>query len=202
MSEPEQKPAKPKRRVRYGGTHPRRFEEKYKEHQPDKYGETVAKVLASGKTPAGMHRSIMVDEILATLEPKPGEIYLDATLGYGGHASAVLPRILDQRERTAQIRQRRRAFVAPDDTLQALAGAAQREIVTNQAEREVVGDDVRSREQHQGRGQHQADRIDGQPEAVLLEILLQLRAADVYRASLVHVVGKEERRRFLAPEMP
>jgi 16S rRNA (cytosine1402-N4)-methyltransferase len=87
--------AKPhKRRPRYRGTHPRRFEEKYKELHPERYAETVAKVKAAGKTPAGSHRSIMVTEILEVLAPQPGEIAVDATLGYGGHTQEILPRLL------------------------------------------------------------------------------------------------------------
>ena len=53
-----------KRRVRYKGTHPRTFEEKYKEREPEKYAETIEKVISKGSTPAGMHLSICVDEIL------------------------------------------------------------------------------------------------------------------------------------------
>ena len=87
-------PAPPhRRRPRYAGKNPRRFEEKYKEHDPQRYGETVAKVLASGKTPAGTHRPIMVAEILETLAPKPGELAVDCTLGYGGHAQGILVRL-------------------------------------------------------------------------------------------------------------
>jgi 16S rRNA (cytosine1402-N4)-methyltransferase len=87
-------PATPhRRRVRYSGKNPRRFEEKYKEHDPQRYADTVAKVLASGKTPAGTHRPIMVAEILETLAPKPGELAVDCTLGYGGHAQEILARI-------------------------------------------------------------------------------------------------------------
>jgi 16S rRNA (cytosine1402-N4)-methyltransferase len=86
-------PAPHKRRPRYSGKHPRRFEEKYKEHDPQRYEETVAKVRASGKTPAGTHRSIMVAEILRVLSPKPGEVAVDCTLGYGGHAQEILPRL-------------------------------------------------------------------------------------------------------------
>lgn len=82
-----------KRRPRYRGSHPRRFEEKYKEHDPKRYAETVAKVMASGKTPAGMHRSIMVAEILEVLAPRPGEIAVDCTLGYGGHTQEILPKL-------------------------------------------------------------------------------------------------------------
>jgi 16S rRNA (cytosine1402-N4)-methyltransferase len=83
-------PEKPKRRPRYRGTHPRQFHEKYKEHQPERYAGDVAKILASGKTPAGTHRPIMVREILKVLAPRPGEIAVDATLGYGGHAIELL----------------------------------------------------------------------------------------------------------------
>ena len=86
-------PAPHKRRPRYRGKHPRRFEDKYKEHNPGRYAETVEKVLASGKTPAGTHRPIMVAEILEILAPRPGELAVDCTLGYGGHAQEILPRI-------------------------------------------------------------------------------------------------------------
>jgi 16S rRNA (cytosine1402-N4)-methyltransferase len=86
-------PAKPRRRPRYPGKNPRRFGEKYKERNPDKYPDTIQKVLASGKTPAGTHRPICVREILEVLAPRPGEIVVDATLGYGGHAMEILRRI-------------------------------------------------------------------------------------------------------------
>jgi 16S rRNA (cytosine1402-N4)-methyltransferase len=86
-------PIKHQRRKRYSGKNPRRFEEKYKEHNPEKYSDTVAKVLDSGKTPAGTHRPIMVAEILEVLAPKPGESVADCTLGFGGHAKALLEKI-------------------------------------------------------------------------------------------------------------
>lgn len=79
-----------KRRVRYKGTHPRRFEEKYKEHDPERYADTVAKVISKGSTPAGMHISICVQEILDFLQIQPGQNGLDATLGYGGHTRKML----------------------------------------------------------------------------------------------------------------
>ena len=79
-----------KRRVRYKGTHPRKYSEKYKELNPEKYADTVAKVIRKGNTPAGMHISICVKEILDFLQIKPGQIGLDATLGYGGHTKAML----------------------------------------------------------------------------------------------------------------
>ena len=87
-------PATPhRRRPRYSGKNPRAFEEKYKERDPQRYAETVAKVIASGKTPAGTHRPIMVAEILEVLAPKPGEMVVDCTLGYGGHARELLARL-------------------------------------------------------------------------------------------------------------
>jgi len=82
-----------KRRVRYKGTHPRKFEEKYKELNPDKYQGDVEKIIQSGKTPAGMHISIMVKEILDFLQIQPGQIGLDATLGYGGHTRKMLEQL-------------------------------------------------------------------------------------------------------------
>ena len=82
-----------RRRVRYAGKNPRRFAEKYKEHNPTQFADTVAHVLATGKTPAGTHRPIMVNEILAVLAPRTGEVVADCTLGYGGHAERLLPLI-------------------------------------------------------------------------------------------------------------
>ncbi len=79
-----------KRRKRYSGTHPKTFAEKYKEHNPEKYADTVARVIGKGSTPAGMHLSIMAEEVLEVLRIQPGERGLDATLGYGGHARRML----------------------------------------------------------------------------------------------------------------
>lgn len=81
---------KPQRRIRYKGTHPKTFKEKYKELQPDKYAEDIQKIKDKGATPAGMHRSICVQEILDVLQIKPGQVGLDATLGYGGHSLEML----------------------------------------------------------------------------------------------------------------
>lgn len=79
-----------KRRVRYSGTHPRKFSEKYKELNPEKYQDTIERVISKGSTPAGMHISICVQEILTFLQIKPGMKGLDATLGYGGHSRKML----------------------------------------------------------------------------------------------------------------
>ena len=88
--EQQQPEKKHKRRVRYKGTHPRRFEEKYKELNPEKYKDTIEHVISKGNTPAGMHISIMVNEILDFLKIQPGETGFDATLGYGGHTKAMM----------------------------------------------------------------------------------------------------------------
>jgi 16S rRNA (cytosine1402-N4)-methyltransferase len=81
------------RRVRYTGRNPRAFHEKYKELNPERFAADVEKIVASGKTPAGMHLSIMVAEVLECLRPVPGEVAVDCTLGGGGHARAILERL-------------------------------------------------------------------------------------------------------------
>lgn len=41
-------------------------------------------------TPAGEHRPVLLDEVLAALDPQPGEIAVDCTLGWAGHAVELL----------------------------------------------------------------------------------------------------------------
>ena len=81
------------RRRRYPGKNPRAFHDKYKELNPGQYPDEMQKVLASGKTPAGMHLPIMVDEVVGCLRPGPGDVVVDCTLGGGGHARAILERV-------------------------------------------------------------------------------------------------------------
>ena len=50
----ENQEPKHQRRVRYKGTHPRTYKEKYKELQPEKYADTIEKVIRKGGTPAGI----------------------------------------------------------------------------------------------------------------------------------------------------
>jgi len=88
-----EEPPRPKRRARYQGTHPRQFQEKYKELDPGRHAGELEKVRERGHTPAGTHRPICVREILEVLDPRPGEVGLDATLGYGGHAQELLARL-------------------------------------------------------------------------------------------------------------
>ena len=92
----EQETTVHKRRPRYKGKYPKRFEEKYKELQPEKYKDTIEHVISKGNTPAGMHISIMVNEILDFLKIQPGETGFDATLGYGGHTKAMLQQLQGQ----------------------------------------------------------------------------------------------------------
>lgn len=88
---PEEQPHK--RRVHYSGRYPKKFNEKYKELNPERYGDTVEHVKAKGNTPAGTHIPIMVKEILEILNIKPGEQGFDGTLGYGGHTRAMLDKL-------------------------------------------------------------------------------------------------------------
>lgn len=82
-----------KRRPRYSGRYPKKFSEKYKELNPEKYADTISHVIEKGGTPAGMHISIMVEEIMEFLDIKPGQRGVDATLGYGGHTREMLKRL-------------------------------------------------------------------------------------------------------------
>jgi 16S rRNA (cytosine1402-N4)-methyltransferase len=92
--EPTPEPTPRGRRPRYRGTHPRRFGEKYKERDAERYPELVAHVRGRGQTPAGQHVPILTEELLAVLDPRPGERGVDCTLGFGGHAERLLGRLL------------------------------------------------------------------------------------------------------------
>ncbi|RPI71273.1 MAG: 16S rRNA (cytosine(1402)-N(4))-methyltransferase RsmH, partial [Desulfobacteraceae bacterium] len=87
-------PKQHERRIRYSGTHPKKFNEKYKELNPEKYQDEIEKIKGRGHTPAGSHRPICVEEICEVLRLKPGMTGIDCTLGYGGHSSDILLRIL------------------------------------------------------------------------------------------------------------
>ncbi|MDD5459158.1 MAG: 16S rRNA (cytosine(1402)-N(4))-methyltransferase RsmH [Phycisphaerae bacterium] len=86
-------PQKPKRRHRYSGTHPKSYHQKYKEQNLAAYPDIEAHLRAKGKTPAGTHVPVLTDQIIVRLDPKPREIIVDCTVGYGGHASEFLKRI-------------------------------------------------------------------------------------------------------------
>jgi 16S rRNA (cytosine1402-N4)-methyltransferase len=86
-------PEKHVRRKHYAGRYPKRFDEKYKELNPEKYQGITTHVIAKGSTPAGTHIPIMVREILDFLQIRPGQTGFDATLGYGGHTRAMLEQL-------------------------------------------------------------------------------------------------------------
>src|SRR4030043_181189 len=88
-----EQPLKHQRRRRYSGTHPKNFEEKYKEHNISAYPEIKEHLREKGKTPAGSHIPVMTEEVIACLKPKRGEIIVDCTIGYGGHASEFIKHI-------------------------------------------------------------------------------------------------------------
>jgi 16S rRNA (cytosine1402-N4)-methyltransferase len=81
------------RRKRYSGKYPKHFDEKYKELNPEKYIDTIQKVISKGNTPAGMHLPIMVNEIMDFFQIQEGQVGIDATLGYGGHTKVMLEKL-------------------------------------------------------------------------------------------------------------
>ena len=87
----DQPPAKPARRVRYSGTHPKKFRQKYKEHNIEAHPDLEARLSAKGKTPASTHIPVLTEEVMASLKPAAGEIVADCILGYGGHAMEFIP---------------------------------------------------------------------------------------------------------------
>ena len=89
----EQSPVKHQRRHRYSGTHPKSFNQKYKEHNLAAYPDIREHLRAKGKTPAGSHIPVLTEEVIAMLNPKPGETIVDCTVGYGGHASEFISRV-------------------------------------------------------------------------------------------------------------
>jgi len=88
----EQRPNR-RRRPRYGGTHPKSYEQKYKERDIAAHPELREHLRAKGKTPAGTHVPVLAEEVLGCLKPMPGQVVADCTLGYGGHASEFIKRI-------------------------------------------------------------------------------------------------------------
>jgi 16S rRNA (cytosine1402-N4)-methyltransferase len=44
-------------------------------------------------TPGGEHRPVLLEEVLAVLNPRPGQVIVDCTVGWAGHAVELLRRI-------------------------------------------------------------------------------------------------------------
>jgi 16S rRNA (cytosine1402-N4)-methyltransferase len=84
----------PRRRPRYSGTHPRRFEQRYKELAPEQHADHTAHLREKGRAPVGTHVPVLLEPVLEFLAPQPGEVMVDATLGFGGHARELLKRLL------------------------------------------------------------------------------------------------------------
>jgi len=93
--EPENQPRSPRpaRRPRYFGTHPTQYADRYKELDPNAYPDTKEHVLSQGRTPAGSHVPVLVNEVVSCLRPAAGETVADCTIGYGGHAAELLRHI-------------------------------------------------------------------------------------------------------------
>ncbi len=89
----DQGPVKRPRRPRYSGTHPKSYAQKYKEHNLEAYPEIEAHLREKGTTPAGTHVPVLVEEVMEWLRPAPGEVVVDCTVGYGGHALEFIKRI-------------------------------------------------------------------------------------------------------------
>jgi 16S rRNA (cytosine1402-N4)-methyltransferase len=89
----EQSQRKRPRRPRYQGTHPKSYAEKYKEHNLEAYPQIEAHLRDKGITPASTHVPVLTEEIMACLRPALGDIVLDCTVGYGGHAREFIRRI-------------------------------------------------------------------------------------------------------------
>lgn len=127
--EDQKSPAPRPRRTRYSGSHPRRFEQRYKEHAGEQYPGMHAHIRAQGRTPAGTHVPVLLAETLAALAPRAGETVVDCTLGYGGHAEVLLRAIgarglLIGLEHDAQTLERTRARLLAAGARDADAAAA------------------------------------------------------------------------------
>jgi len=53
----------------------------------------VRKVKRPRSTAPGQHVAVLPAEVLAVLNPRPGQAFVDGTLGYAGHAAAILERL-------------------------------------------------------------------------------------------------------------
>jgi 16S rRNA (cytosine1402-N4)-methyltransferase len=59
-------------------------------HPPRRKGESAR---SQRSTPAGEHRPVLLDEVLAALSIRPGEVTIDCTVGWAGHAVELLRKV-------------------------------------------------------------------------------------------------------------
>ena len=84
----------------------------------------------SRSTPAGQHRPVLLDEVLAILDPQPGGVMVDCTTGWAGHATPLLERLgpeglligMDLDADNLPVARERLAGVGPPDAEQGLIG--------------------------------------------------------------------------------
>ena len=50
-------------------------------------------VPTDNSVPSAVHRPVLMDQVIAGLDPKPGAIIVDGTVGAGGHAKAIAERV-------------------------------------------------------------------------------------------------------------
>jgi hypothetical protein len=92
------------RRIRYSGSYPKAFKERYKEIRGD--ADTISKVMSKGSTPAGTHVPIMLKEVLEHLGLNQDEkvkesktcFSVDCTLGFGGHTTEIIKKMIPFRK--------------------------------------------------------------------------------------------------------
>jgi 16S rRNA (cytosine1402-N4)-methyltransferase len=60
---------------------------------PRKYHRKRRPPRKDRSTPAGEHRPVMLAEVLAALNPQPGQVFVDCTLGFAGHSCELLQRV-------------------------------------------------------------------------------------------------------------
>src|SRR6201993_4642943 len=56
-------------------------------------GLGTAMIRGRRSTPAGEHRPVLLEKVLAALEPAPDAIAVDCTVGWAGHAVELLRRV-------------------------------------------------------------------------------------------------------------
>lgn len=113
-------------------------------------------------------------------------------------AKPDLPHIGIERERRAQLAQRRIRVGAPADHLEPLTGAAHREEMSTEAEQKVVREDVRARHPDNRPRRDEAEEIYHEPAPVPDVVYAELLHERGPRFALGQVLRVDERRRLTA----